>query len=199
MDWHSRRDSLGYGTQENDAANPPGMESCLKKLGLDADWTVLGDPERDARSRWSSRRKNCTRWDADVCIFSIAGRPKRKSRARHFAEKREGYNSFMDIMFDVLTATKLGRRPPSERQLAARLLEYKKMLLIWADAHVIKMWDEVESSLANTDQDPKKVLLMWDSLLREMRKDLGKDDSELDAGDLVSLTLLAEEKHKVKN
>ena len=53
MDWHSRRDSLGYGTQENDAANPPGMESCLKKLGLDADWTVLGDPERDARSRWS--------------------------------------------------------------------------------------------------------------------------------------------------
>ena len=57
MDWHSRRDSLGYGTQENDTANPPGMESCLKKLGLDADWTVLGDPERDARSRWSSRRK----------------------------------------------------------------------------------------------------------------------------------------------
>ena len=80
MDWHSRRDSLGYGTQENDAANPPGMESCLKKLGLDADWTVLGDPERDARSRRSSRRKHCTRWDANVCIFSIAGRPKRKFR-----------------------------------------------------------------------------------------------------------------------
>ena len=80
MDWHSRRDSPGYGTQENDAANPPGMESCLKKLGLDADRTVLGDPERDARSRWSSRRKNCTRWDADGCIFSIAGRPKRKFR-----------------------------------------------------------------------------------------------------------------------
>ena len=80
MDWHSRRDSLGYGTQENDAANPPGMGSCLKKLGLDADWTVLGDPERDARSRWSSRRKHCTRWDADACIFSIAGRPKRKFR-----------------------------------------------------------------------------------------------------------------------
>ena len=51
------------------------MESCLKKLGLDADWTVLGDPERDARSRWSSRRKHCTRWDADACIFSNAGRP----------------------------------------------------------------------------------------------------------------------------
>ena len=56
------------------------MESCLKKLGLDADWTVLGDPERDARSRWSSRRKHCTRWDADACIFSNAGRPKRKFR-----------------------------------------------------------------------------------------------------------------------
>ncbi len=61
-------------------------------------------------------------------------------------------------MFDVLLATKLGKKPPSEKQLAAKLVEYKKMLLIWADAHVIKMWDEVESSLGNTDQDPKKVL-----------------------------------------
>ena len=124
---------------------------------------------------------------------------KREVEARHFAEKRKGYNSFIDIMFDVLTAIKLGREPPSERQLATRILEYKKTLLIWADAYVIKMWDEVESSLANTDQDPKKVLLMWDSLLREMRKDLGKDDSELDDGDLVSLILLAKEKHKVKD
>ena len=70
MLWHPRKQFL----------YPPGMESCLKKLGLDADWTVLGDPERDARSRWSSRRKHCTQWDADGCIFSIAGRPKRKFR-----------------------------------------------------------------------------------------------------------------------
>ena len=105
----------------------------------------------------------------------------------------------MDIMFEVLTAVKLGRKPPSEKQLSEKLLEYKKMLLIWADPHVIKMWDEVESSVANTNQDPKKALLMWDSLLREMRKDLGKDDSELDDGDLVSLILRAEEKYKVKD
>ena len=124
---------------------------------------------------------------------------KREIEARHFAEKRDGYNSFINIMFDLFMATKLGKRPPSEKQLATKLVEYKKMLLIWADAHVIKMWDEVESSLENTDQDPKKVLRMWDRLLREMRKDLGKDDSELNDGDLVSLILLAEEKHKAKD
>ena len=124
---------------------------------------------------------------------------KREIEARHFAEKRGGYKNFMDIMFEVLTATKLGRKPPSEKQLSEKLLEYKKMLLIWADPHVIKMWDEVESSVGNTAQDPKKALLMWDSLLRQMRKDLGKDDSELDDGDLVSLILRAEEKHKVKD
>ena len=124
---------------------------------------------------------------------------KREIEARHFAEKREGYNNFMDIMFAVMTAKKVGKTPPSEKQLTTGLLKYKKMLLMWGDAHVIKMWDEVESSLANTDQDPRRVLLMWDSLLREMRKDLGKDDSELDDGDLVSLILLAEEKHKVKD
>ena len=125
----------------------------------------------------------------------------RNARSRLDTSRRsgEGYNSFINIIFDVLMAKKLGKKPPSEKQLATKLVEYKKMLLIWADAHVIKMWDEVESRLANTDEDPKKVLLMWDSLLREMRKDLGKDDSKLDDGDLVSLILLAEEKHKVKD
>ncbi len=40
---------------------------------------------------------------------------------------------------------------------------------------------------------------MWGRLLREMRKDLGKDDSDLNDGALVSLLLLAEEKHKAKD
>ena len=101
-------------------------------------------------------------------------------------------------MFDLLMATKVGRTPP-EKQLVKRLLEYKKTLLVWSDAHVIKAWNDAESSWASTNQDPIASLLTWDNLMREMRKDLGKDDSELEDGDLVALILLAEEKHKVKD
>ena len=36
MDYRFRRDSSGSGTQENDSEHPPGMESCLKKLVLEA-------------------------------------------------------------------------------------------------------------------------------------------------------------------
>ena len=50
---------------------------------------VVVDPGRVARtsrravlSQWPSRRKNRARWDADGCIFLIAGRLKRKSRVQ---------------------------------------------------------------------------------------------------------------------
>ena len=51
MDCRFRRDSLGFnGTQENDSDYPPGMESCVKKLVLDAGATGFQDPEREAGS-----------------------------------------------------------------------------------------------------------------------------------------------------
>ena len=54
------------------------MESCLRKLVLDADWTVLGDPEWEAGSRWHLGGKNCAQLGANGSTLSIAGRPKRK-------------------------------------------------------------------------------------------------------------------------
>ena len=44
----------------------------------------------------------------------------------------------------------------------------------------------------------KSALMLWDDLLRVMRKDLGKDDSQLERGELVSEILKAGEKHKAK-
>ena len=71
MDWHSRRDSLGYGTQENDAAIPQVWRVVCKKLGLDADWTVLGNPERDASEPMVlSEKKSCSMVHSRVYIFN---------------------------------------------------------------------------------------------------------------------------------
>jgi len=42
MDCRCRRDSLAFGTQENDSDYPLGMERCLKKLVLEAEGMGLG-------------------------------------------------------------------------------------------------------------------------------------------------------------
>ena len=122
---------------------------------------------------------------------------KREIESRHFTEKRDAYEKFMDIMFEVLMSTKVGRKTP-ENQLVKKFLECKKTILVWANARVIKAWNDAESSWASANQDPMASLLMWSRLMKEMRKDLGKNDSELEDGDLVRLILKAEEKHKVK-
>ncbi len=46
MDCRCRRDSLAFGTQENDSDYPPGMERCLKKLVLEAKAMGFGDSEK---------------------------------------------------------------------------------------------------------------------------------------------------------
>ena len=46
MDCRCRRDSLAFGTQENDSDYPPGMERCLKKLVLEAEGLGLGTRKR---------------------------------------------------------------------------------------------------------------------------------------------------------
>ncbi len=62
MDCRFRRESPGCDTQENDSDYPLGMERCLKKLILDADLTVSGDPEREAGSHW----QQILRWKGSV-------------------------------------------------------------------------------------------------------------------------------------
>lgn len=132
-----------------------------------------------------------------VGIIANTSAKKREIEARHFNEKREGYTAFVDMMMESLLAEKSGRKPPTKRELLDILMKYKKMLLIWADADVIKMWNKVEMMGIN-NTDGKAALMVWDELLRVMRKDLGKDDSQLAKGELISLILRDEAKDKVK-
>ena len=128
-------------------------------------------------------------------IIAHRSAKKREIEARHFSEKREGYKAFIDTIFDALLAEKIGKKPLTDKELARRLFEHKKTLMTWADADAIKMWNEAERNFVDVaNKAPLEILLMWDKLLRAMRKDLGKDDSQLDDGDLVSLVLLAEDK-----
>ncbi|MCY4531542.1 MAG: hypothetical protein OXC84_04330 [Gammaproteobacteria bacterium] len=130
-------------------------------------------------------------------IIANVSAKKREIEARHFNEKREGYKAFVDMIFDSLMAEKRGKKPPTERQMREKIIEYKKMLLIWADSDVIKTWNKFEIKGINKI-DNEATLKLWDELLRAMRKDLGKDDSQFKKGELFSLLLTSEDKDKVK-
>lgn len=125
---------------------------------------------------------------------------RREIAARHFEKKREAYTGLIDLTFEMLMADKLRKKAPSDQQLLSKIAKFKKDLLTWADADVIETWMEVEASNLDdlSDENPAQGLLVWDKLLRAMRKDLGKDDSKLAEGDLVALFLNTEGKADLK-
>ena len=131
---------------------------------------------------------------ATAGIMAHRSATRRDIAARHFETKRAAYTGFIDLTFEMIMADKLNKKTLTEQELMSKIVNFKKDLLTWADADVIKTWMDIEvSNLEKPSEDnPAETLLVWDRLLRAIRKDLGKDDSKLKAGDLVALFLNAE-------
>ncbi len=135
-------------------------------------------------------------------IITHISAKKRDIQARQFQEKRAVYEDFMTLIFDVLAGQKakeLGRQPVGEKKLASRMLEFKRKLIIWADARSIEMWNEIEVNMGQVLQgaDPYEMLQMWDAFMRQMRSDLGMDDRKLPQGALIDMLLTPEDMGKV--
>ena len=95
-------------------------------------------------------------------IIAAMSAKKREREARHFDEKRKGYTEFVNMMMKYILAEKLKKDRPSVDQLAESMVEFKKLLVIWADAEVIKMWNQLEMELAGSQQDPILVTAKFD-------------------------------------
>ena len=134
-------------------------------------------------------------------IITHVSAKKRDIQARQFQEKRVVYEEFMTLIFDVLADVKrkeLGRQALSQKKLAQRMLEFKRKLIIWADAKSIEMWNEIEKQTQSTStMDPLETLLLWDKFMRQMRLDLGMNDSTLPPGALVDMVLIPEDMGQV--
>lgn len=124
---------------------------------------------------------------------------KREVNARHFSEKRQAYVQFADMVYDLMMSTKTGKRPPNDQQLMKKIIEFKKMLMLWADSDLILAWQKIEDHADDKDlgNDPHKAVLMWDDLLRALRKDLGKNDWRLARGRLAATVLNVEGRKEV--
>lgn len=140
---------------------------------------------------------------ASVAIAGWAHHSGKKSEiaARHFSEKRQAYMKLVDTVVGEVMAGKPGQARKSQQKIASDLINFKKQLMVWADAEFIRYWNEFETELDKLTRDETKgdvsPLLLWDRLLRELRKDLGQDDSILEDGELAALLLSAEEKKHV--
>ena len=112
---------------------------------------------------------------------------KREIEARHFEKKRECYESIMHT-FGQLFTPEDARKKISDRQLTQAIINHRKEIAVWADADLIKWWLHMSNRPSDT-LSTKEALLMGENLIRTIRKELGKDDSQIESGHLIALFL----------
>ena len=72
------------------------------------------------------------------------------------------------------------------------MLEFRKTLLIWGSDETITTWNKLARS-ANDPNNRAELLRMSAEMLRSIRKDLGHNDFNLPASELLKLIITAEE------
>ena len=123
---------------------------------------------------------------------------RREIEARHFEQKAKAYENLVGLFFKYLAADATKSRPPNTAQTIKVLVEFKKSMTVWASDEVIKEWNAFEATF-DQDLEIAERVMAWDKLLRALREDLGKDDSELEDGDLALLLVKSSDKKKLKS
>jgi hypothetical protein len=114
----------------------------------------------------------------------------REVREAHRAEKVAIYKRFMEgAVVDVMRRT-VGQHDLSEEEAVTIyqdfFLTFTADMIVWGSPGVIQAFRAFRSGSA---REPKNALLLVDSLLREIRKDLGNSNWGIERGDLMSTFL----------
>ena len=99
------------------------------------------------------------------------------------------YEEQMKVIFDVLFASKRGKKAMNEAQLVKAFSNFTEKLIIWGDSAVIKAWEEFRTHKweDGNNQVARAGFVKFEAFVKALRKDLGNDNKNLKDGDLLRL------------
>lgn len=115
---------------------------------------------------------------------------RREALGRQFRPRQEAYEEMFTLVRDIV---KQGSRIQPDLDAVLRL---KVQMLMWGSADTIQAWIALEDG--STAADPVERVLLFEDVLRAIRRDLGHDDSRLRRGELWTLFVAAEEKATIR-
>tara|TARA_R110001592_G_scaffold359413_1_gene666015 strand:- start:268 stop:816 length:549 start_codon:yes stop_codon:yes gene_type:complete len=95
-------------------------------------------------------------------------------------EKQKVFAHFYNVYFELLKKTKKGQGNNVTDKIVNDLMEFKKGFLNWGSIKLIKDYLEFDSNLQNPEmqEDPFYLIRIGDKFLKDLRRDLGFNDSE---------------------
>ena len=123
----------------------------------------------------------------------------RKAREREYQlhilkEKQKVCEHFYNAYFEVLAQIKKGKSGLSGKAFEETML-FKKGLMNWGSEELIKKYIDYENKLVEGKADSLNLLTHGNDFLRELRKELGFEDSN--KANIMSIILTAEARQEL--
>ena len=99
------------------------------------------------------------------------------------------YEDLLKFMFKILMGTKTGKQV-SEKEMLDFMMDFTQKIMVWGSDSVLNAWaDFRDASTEGGDatETGAKLLIAYENLIREIRKDLGHKNKGLVQGRLLSL------------
>lgn len=99
------------------------------------------------------------------------------------------YESFVEFWFRLLFSKKLTGKPMTEKEMLEFFKQFTQQIMVWGSDGVIKKWSRYRSKMGNVgDKDfNMELMLEFESILMEIRKDTGHKNKNIVQGDLLGL------------
>jgi hypothetical protein len=126
-------------------------------------------------------------------LYNNARQQAREIKSRQFAEKRQAYQKFFDVMFDVFAAQRSGQEI-SQEETIERIHGFVKEVMIWGSADTINQYNSYIRGVATPLPDGDlRIFSNMENLMRSLRRDLGHNDRVLERLGLTKLLIRGEE------
>lgn len=96
------------------------------------------------------------------------------------------YETLISTFFETIFSDKTGQKQPSEEDVIKKLADLTPKLIVWGSQDVIRSWIDFRNHDWQ-NAESKKSLVLLDSLLLAIRKDLGNKSKKLDQFDLLKM------------
>ncbi|MEQ8855080.1 hypothetical protein [Gimesia sp.] len=107
----------------------------------------------------------------------------------HRDNKIPVYEDLLKFMFKIFMGTKTGN-PVSEKEMIDFMSKFNQVAMVWASDDVLSAWIKFRSTSMDEEQtknNPIRLMVVFEDLIREIRKDLGHKNKNLTNGKILSL------------
>ena len=121
-------------------------------------------------------------------LITFVGNYQLQIRNEQKEKKVETYKRLMELFFESLYASKLGKEPKNEEEIINVLYDITPELIFWASDDVLKLYiDFRKVAKDNIQSSPSDSIFLFGKMLIAIRKDLGHQNSNINEKSILSI------------